>query len=113
MGNWTNKRLMEATMYKNNDAMNTVKWLGFVAVLAGMMCFGSGCAGIELGGKVGLYRVDERQESQKTFVNPKQLSVTYCHLGVQEYQKRKGQFPKAHKNSGLSPTFTERVEVGL
>lgn len=58
-------------MYKNNDAMNTVKWLGFVAALAGMMCFGTGCAGIEVGGRLGVYRVDERQESQKTFVNPK------------------------------------------
>lgn len=58
-------------MYKKNDAMNTVKWLGFVAALAGMMCFGSGCAGLEVGGKLGLYRVDERQESQKTYVNPR------------------------------------------
>jgi hypothetical protein len=56
---------------RNSDAMNTVKWLGFVAVLAGMMCFGSGCAGIELGGKVGIYRTDEHSESTRTYRNPK------------------------------------------
>ncbi len=56
---------------RNSDAMNTVKWLGFVAVLAGMMCFGSGCAGMELGGRLGVYRVDERREEQRTYRNPK------------------------------------------
>lgn len=27
----------------------------------------TGCAGVELGGKLGMYRVDERQESQRTY----------------------------------------------
>jgi hypothetical protein len=58
-------------MYKKNEGLSTLQWLGFMAVLAGMMCFGSGCAGIELGGRLGVYRVDERQESQKTYRNPK------------------------------------------
>jgi hypothetical protein len=31
----------------------------------------SGCTGIELGGRVGLYRVDERQESSRTNVENK------------------------------------------
>jgi ligand-binding sensor domain-containing protein len=31
-----------------------------------LLCLLSGCTGIELGGRLGVYRVDERQESQKT-----------------------------------------------
>jgi hypothetical protein len=58
-------------MYKAKESVSFVQWLGFLAVLAGMMCFGSGCAGLELGGRLGVYRVDERQESQKTYANRK------------------------------------------
>ena len=58
-------------MKQGNEKMNTLQWIGFVAVLAGMMCFGTGCAGMEVGGRLGVYRVDERQESQKTYANQK------------------------------------------
>lgn len=36
-----------------------------------IMATTSGCAGLELGGKLGIYRVDERFEKQKTYRNPK------------------------------------------
>lgn len=43
-----------------------------LAIVCGLiMVSTSGCAGLELGGRVGLYRVDERSESQKTYRNPK------------------------------------------
>jgi len=31
-----------------------------------LLCLLSGCTGIELGGRLGVYRVDERQESSRT-----------------------------------------------
>lgn len=46
---------------------------GFFAVTVLM----TGCAGIELGGKAGIYRVDQRQESQATHRNPLPLK---CYL---------------------------------
>ena len=42
---------------------NVMKFLVGVVVL---IC--SGCTGIEVGGKLGVYRVDERQESSRTNV---------------------------------------------
>jgi hypothetical protein len=35
-------------------------------ICCAVLCLVSGCTGIELGGRLGVYRVDERQESQKT-----------------------------------------------
>ncbi|TXH14237.1 MAG: hypothetical protein E6R03_09785 [Hyphomicrobiaceae bacterium] len=58
-------------MYKSKESISAIQWLGFLAVLAGMMCFGTGCAGLELGGRLGVYRVDERREEQRTYRNPK------------------------------------------
>ncbi len=37
-----------------------------IIVLATIISLLSGCAGIEIGGRAGLYRVDEIQSSQKT-----------------------------------------------
>jgi hypothetical protein len=37
-----------------------------IAILATIAATLSACTGMELGAKVGLYRVDERQESQRT-----------------------------------------------
>jgi hypothetical protein len=40
-------------------------------ICCAVLCLVSGCTGIELGGRVGLYRVDERQESSRTNVENK------------------------------------------
>ena len=43
-----------------------------LAIVCGLiMATTSGCAGLELGGRLGIYRIDSRQESQQTFRNPK------------------------------------------
>lgn len=38
-----------------------------ICLWAGIAYFVTGCAGVELGGKLGMYRVDERKESQATY----------------------------------------------
>lgn len=44
-----------------------VKVIISVAVLSWALLLTTGCSGIELGGKLGMYRVDEKQESQRTY----------------------------------------------
>ena len=41
--------------------------LGLWAVVAYLLIVGTGCAGMELGGRLGVYRVDEQQSSSKTY----------------------------------------------
>lgn len=38
-----------------------------ICLWAGIAYLVTGCAGVELGGKFGMYRVDERKESQATY----------------------------------------------
>jgi hypothetical protein len=45
---------------------DTVATLVTIVLSATIAVFGSGCAGAEIGGRLGIYRVDERQESSKT-----------------------------------------------
>jgi len=43
-----------------------------LAIVCGLiMATTSGCSGIEVGGRLGIYAVDERQESQKTYRSAK------------------------------------------
>lgn len=42
-------------------------WAAIISIVA-MTC--TGCSGVELGGRLGVYRVDERQESQRTYRKP-------------------------------------------
>lgn len=47
--------------------MEAMKNLAYLAGLAGaVICMLSGCTGMEVGGKLWVSRVDERQESQRT-----------------------------------------------
>lgn len=46
---------------------DTIATILTVAVTATIALTQLGCAGVELGGKLGMYRVDERQESSKTY----------------------------------------------
>lgn len=46
--------------------MRIVNILIGVALWIGIASLTTGCAGLELGGKLGVYRVDEKQESQAT-----------------------------------------------
>lgn len=56
-------------MFKREE--NCIGYVLLVAVCGLVMSMTSGCAGFELGAKLGAYRVDERRESQKTYKNPK------------------------------------------
>jgi hypothetical protein len=42
-----------------------------VFICCAVLCLVSGCTGIEIGGRLGIYRVDERQESSRTNVENK------------------------------------------
>lgn len=44
-------------------------------MLIGLLMLMSGCSGIELGGKLGVYAVDEKQESQRTYDKPQRMSL--------------------------------------
>lgn len=56
--------------YKNDEAKKTaLTGLKLAIGLAAMAALSSGCGGMELGGKVGLYRVDEHQENTKMYRN--------------------------------------------
>jgi hypothetical protein len=48
-----------------NDMKRTIQ----IIVALVMTVTGCGCTGLEIGARAGLYRVDERYESQKTNVN--------------------------------------------
>ena len=43
---------------------------GLIAVCLVVCGFVTGCTGMEVGAKLGVYRVDERQESQRTYSVP-------------------------------------------
>ena len=45
----------------------TTLWVAGYAIATVML---TGCAGVELGARAGLYRVDQRQESQATHAKP-------------------------------------------
>lgn len=59
-------------MRNNNKAKSD--FLGYLLLIVGcgiLLMSGSGCAGLEVGGRLGLYRVDARKESQETYMNHK------------------------------------------
>ena len=45
----------------------TIIWVSGYAIVTSLL---TGCAGMEVGGKLGVYRVDQRQESQATHHKP-------------------------------------------
>lgn len=56
--------------YQQKDMAGSGDTVAFALGLLGMaaVLFGaSGCSGMEVGGRLGVYRVDERQESQRTY----------------------------------------------
>lgn len=46
--------------------MKTIAYLAYVAVVVAVVVNLCGCTGMEVGGKLWVSRVDERQESQRT-----------------------------------------------
>ena len=46
--------------------MKSVTYLAYIAGVIAVAANCIGCTGIEFGAKAGIYRVDERQESQRT-----------------------------------------------
>lgn len=59
------------------DMKSDASWLVFGAMLGGLAFVLTGCSGMEVGGRLGVYRVDQRQESQATHRNPMPLK---CYL---------------------------------
>jgi hypothetical protein len=56
------------TAFQDNSAKNTTIGYGFLgAALALLGLAMTGCSGMEVGGKAWVSRVDERQESQRTY----------------------------------------------
>lgn len=50
--------------------MKTIGYLAYVAVVVAVVINLVGCTGMEVGGKLWVSRVDERQESQRTYNTP-------------------------------------------
>lgn len=50
-----------------NDLKEFIVYAAAGLLIAGLLIATSGCSGVELGGRLGVYRVDERQESQRTY----------------------------------------------
>lgn len=67
-----------------------------IASLAILIALGSsgliGCSGMEVGGRLGVYRVDERQESQRTHRQNVPLKCYFlsCASQVQESEEVQG-----------------------
>lgn len=59
IGNWIDKE----------KVMHDSSWIGFFVVLAAVAAM-TGCSGLEVGGKLGVYAVDERQDSSRTYKRP-------------------------------------------
>ena len=90
-------------MYKSNEGMNVLKWAGFVAVLAGMMCFGTGCSLMDQNGlgefhlTVGHRSVTKREVKEETYRTDK---PAICYLlpsrcaGQQAQPTQQGQQPE-------------------
>ena len=69
--------------------------IGYAALFAAvgalaLSVFGTGCAGMEVGGKVGVYRVDERQESQRTYRNAVPLKCYFVQCDPSGHPESQG-----------------------
>jgi hypothetical protein len=70
-------------------------FFGYVVLIiacGAISCLTTGCSGIELGGRLGVYRVDERQESQRTYRRsvPLKCYFTSCAPEGTEGEERQG-----------------------
>ena len=74
--------------YQNNEAKNTVMGFLGLALALGAMALMTGCSGMEVGGRLGVYRVDERQESQRTYRQgtPIKCYFVNCQASPEEVQ---------------------------
>ncbi len=86
-------------MYKKNEGLSTLQWIGFVAVLAGMMCFGSGCMllnpnGFEMHAKLGARAIDTHEEKQTTVVSSKPAICYILPSRCAGQQAQQGQQPE-------------------
>ena len=70
--------------------MQDAGWLVFGAILAGIAAVTTGCSGVEIGGKIGAYRVDERQESQRTHRQPIPLKCYFTACSGEERSQVEG-----------------------
>lgn len=71
--------------YRNTSAEETCKaYAVLLSVLAavGVAVFGTGCSGMEVGGKLGVYRVDEHSESSSFKGRPVPLKCYFVNCGT-------------------------------
>lgn len=54
-----------------------VGWVMWAAGMLGTLTVLSGCSGIEMGGKLGVYRVDERNDASRTYRAPLPLKCYF------------------------------------
>lgn len=57
--------------------IKTLFYCGASCALLYTLVFSTGCAGVELGGKMGLYAVDQREETQVTKSRAKPLKCLW------------------------------------
>lgn len=66
-------------MLSENDCKENWNLILKLIILCALITVVTGCAGVELGGKLGLYRVDEKQDSSATV--QAQTKPLKCYLG--------------------------------
>jgi hypothetical protein len=67
--------------------MQDAGWIIFGLFLGAIALATTGCSGLEVGGKLGVYRVDERQESQATHRQPMPLKCYFVNCNSEEAVK--------------------------
>jgi hypothetical protein len=67
-----------------------IKVLLLVASLSWGLFIMTGCSGVELGAKAGLYRVDTRQESQRTYDKPGGLKCLFINCNRSNSEEAQG-----------------------
>jgi hypothetical protein len=76
-------------MKERNDFFG---YLTLLAVCGVISCLTTGCSGVELGGRLGVYRVDERQDSSRTYRNsiPWKCYLVNCAPAGADDEERQG-----------------------
>lgn len=72
----------------NREVKDDKSWLVF-GVMLGVAAYAlTGCSGMEVGGRLGVYRVDERQDSSRTYrqATPLKCYFVNCSAGLDEQQ---------------------------
>jgi hypothetical protein len=61
-----------------------------LVLVCGVMMIVTGCSGLEVGGRLGVYRVDERQDSSRTYRQNVPLKCYFTSCGSTEQDEAQG-----------------------